>query len=550
MNISKRGGAAIVATVSISALAHAATINWQLGPVFNGPNGHLAIDSNGTLLQAVNTGDGGTLTVDPGGLNISFSATSALLNQGVFSSGSPGSSDANWNTIINRTDWNIDNFTSPSFLTGLEAGRQYQVQLFASDARGCCSTRTQFFSDGMGNDSPTFTQGTFTSIIGTFTADGPTQAIGFSASSTDPILNAFVLRDLTPAPVADQVGNPLVNAPIQDTANGSIFVNSESFAQTGGSIDTWGFYDDNTPGRQITPLLLSKSGAQWEIVGVGTTRTSTGGGAQNHDFGLVSGSDATGPGVFLGWKDGSNGGNNLGVPEWTNGGPGWVEWFGGGQTSFSPGDNKGTALFLNRTYSLTGTTTGGAPGEVVGNPLGNRGTTDGASGSIFVMPDGFTLDDPGAKLSQWAIFTNQTAGRQITPLILAPTGSGFEIVGVGTTRTVTNDGVQLFDFDLIDGSDLAMEGLFFGWKDGGQGVNNQGVPEWTNGGPSSPSSIIWLGSGHTIFGAGDSYGISGIFNRTYSLQAFTRVDVIPEPATFGLVALSGAMILRRRGRTD
>jgi hypothetical protein len=81
----------------------------------------------------------------------------------------------------------------------LTPGREYQIQLFASDARGCCSTRTQFFTDGAGNNSPTFTQGTFTSIVGTFTADASFQNIGISASSNAPILDAFVVRDVTAA---------------------------------------------------------------------------------------------------------------------------------------------------------------------------------------------------------------------------------------------------------------------------------------------------------------------------------------------------------------
>jgi uncharacterized protein (TIGR03382 family) len=340
------------------------------------------------------------------------------------------------------------------------------------------------------------------------------------------------------------VGNPLVNAALHDGAVGSIFVNSESFVHAGGQAGAWGFFDNDFAGRQITPLLLTKAGAQWEILGVGTTRTSDASGAQNFDFGLVAGSDATGPGVFLGWKDGGQGTNNAGVAEYSDGGRGWVEWFGPDHTAFAPGDTLSTNLFLNRTYSLNAASTGGVPGESVGNPLGNRNTVDGASGSIFVLDDPFTIEESTAHVTEWALFTNQTAGTQITPLILAPDGAAWEIVGIGTTRTVTNDGVQVFDFDLIDGSDAATAGLYFGWKDGGLGVDNTGVAEWTNAGPGH---VFWLGGGHTNFAVGDVNGVALALDRTYSFQVFTTAPPpIPEPATMTLLVLAGAALMRRR----
>jgi len=191
------GSVAVGALLLPAGLLSAAPITWSPGPTFNGPNGFQAIQTNGSLLEAANLGSSGPLTVDPGGVNVTFSPANKL-NQGFFGSGSPGSTDANWNTIINQTDWNNTNVTLNGFLSGLTVGRSYQLQLFASDARGCCSGRTQFFHDGLGNNSPTFVQGTFTSTIGTFAADNANQAVGFNASSNNPILNAYVLRDVSP----------------------------------------------------------------------------------------------------------------------------------------------------------------------------------------------------------------------------------------------------------------------------------------------------------------------------------------------------------------
>lgn len=55
----------------------AADISWSTGPTFNGPNGHLGILTNGSLVEAINLAGapGALLTVDPSGLNI----TSVLL---------------------------------------------------------------------------------------------------------------------------------------------------------------------------------------------------------------------------------------------------------------------------------------------------------------------------------------------------------------------------------------------------------------------------------------------------------------------------------------
>lgn len=190
--------AALVLVTASAGQADAAAISWETGPTYNGASGFLAISTKGILVEAVNADDPntvGNLTVDPGGINITFTPDNTKLPNSIFSSGSPGTTDANWNTIVDQTDWSSNNGVVNNFLTGLEVGKVYQLQLFASDARGCCGSRVQFFSDGQGNNSPSFTQNTFTSIIGTFTADATTQDLGlFANPGSDPILEAYVLR--------------------------------------------------------------------------------------------------------------------------------------------------------------------------------------------------------------------------------------------------------------------------------------------------------------------------------------------------------------------
>jgi hypothetical protein len=186
--------AAVVA--GFSGRAEAAVITWQVGPNFSGSTGFQAISTNGSLVEAVNLANpaDGPLTVDPSGLNITFTATDAKLNQGAFGSGSPGSTDAAWNSIINSTDWAGGSPLIPNFFSGLTVGQQYQVQLFASDTRGGGdSAATLSFRDEFNNFSPGVVAGSFTSVLGTFTANATTQTLGVS-SSTNAILNAYVLR--------------------------------------------------------------------------------------------------------------------------------------------------------------------------------------------------------------------------------------------------------------------------------------------------------------------------------------------------------------------
>lgn len=184
--------------------SRAAAIAWSVGPAFGGPTGFQGILTNGSLVAAVNLGESVPLTVDPTGINITFTPIEHIaFPELVYPSGSPGSTDAAWNSIIDSTQWTFGNFTVPGFLTGLSVGRSYQVQFFASDTRTCCSARTSTFSNGFEPPSAPVAQGTFTSVVGTFIADDIAQTIAFATSSHHPILSAYVLRDLTPSGIPE-----------------------------------------------------------------------------------------------------------------------------------------------------------------------------------------------------------------------------------------------------------------------------------------------------------------------------------------------------------
>lgn len=188
-------------TAGAAQVAAAADITWTTGPTFNGPNGHLGILTNGTLVEAINLAGvaGSNLTVDPGGLGIVFQT----VNHGAFgnnfaSAGGAGNSDAAWASILNTFEWQSGaNVSDLDFLTALVAGHAYQVQFFAART-DCCGTRTATFGDGAGHLSAAIRHDSYTSVVGSFVADGAVQAIDFIDSTGNPILNAYVLRDMTP----------------------------------------------------------------------------------------------------------------------------------------------------------------------------------------------------------------------------------------------------------------------------------------------------------------------------------------------------------------
>lgn len=200
--IGRFASAASLAIAGTCAQAAAIT-SWAVGPAFTGAGGFNGILTNGTLVTAVDFGSGAvTRTVDPGGLNITFSVVDPAFFGGyIFATSTPASGDAGWDAVIGDADWNSSgDLTVDAFLTGLTPGAGYQLQLFAADSRSCCSARTSRFGDGNGNFSAFVVQGSGTSIVATFVADATTQALQFDTSSNAPILNAYVLREIAPVP--------------------------------------------------------------------------------------------------------------------------------------------------------------------------------------------------------------------------------------------------------------------------------------------------------------------------------------------------------------
>ncbi len=166
-----------------------------------------SIDTNGTLVTAINATSGGdSPTVNVGGENITFTASGiAPSNTGTgtfFTGGGGTTGNADLNTVLNSHSYSGGTWSIQ--LTGLTTGADYQIQLIgAGDTRGCCSSRNQRGGDA---ESPENVSGDFSrsgvgSVIGSFTASGTTQTINILAginNGVDPGLSAYLLRSVAP----------------------------------------------------------------------------------------------------------------------------------------------------------------------------------------------------------------------------------------------------------------------------------------------------------------------------------------------------------------
>ena len=392
------------------------------------------------------------------------------------------------------------------------------------------------------------------------------------------------------SPPANVVGDPLINRAISaDGSAGQVYLKDATFGESGG-LATWAFFDNENVGRNITPVILAKSGTTYAVTGIGRTRSSGGAGAQLYAFDLLAGSNQVVPGVHtFGYFDGAvdTGGN------WVSNNQGSVDFdydagsgnwlFTGSQSfTFALGQSYDKTGLLNgnplhlwgahdgnaRTYSAQATSHPGFT-EAIHHTGGvkNRSGNDGYTGEVLVLGEtgvgqsaGFSK--PGYVV-EWQIYNDNNSGRQITPLIVHELGGGdYELTGIGATRTSVGSGLHVFDFDPVTGSALVGPGYFFGWHDGGFDLvggttHNAGVPEYNS---STDDTMIRL----RLDGTSNNQNVDLVLNATYMTDfAFSpgngwgrsysigAVAVVPEPGTLvllGLGALALVPWLRRRGR--
>lgn len=151
------------------------------------------------------------------------------------------------------------------------------------------------------------------------------------ATTADAIQRQLIAsaRAFVPAPPRPgMVGNPqgLVSRNSRDSAAGIVWLIAEmdgyeqEFIDGGYRVKTWAMFNDNgvaQAGDVATPLIFRRQGEQYELIGIGKSRSNDGTGRQTFDFELQQGDDAVGAGCFFGWHTGDGAGTvNAGVIEY------------------------------------------------------------------------------------------------------------------------------------------------------------------------------------------------------------------------------------------
>jgi len=284
------------------------------------------------------------------------------------------------------------------------------------------------FRDAPGEDEPLFTllpgQDDLWYRFTTLGDGMPGNAIRVAPGALDGFIAPIAPgTDALTANTAQRVGNTLVQRSTFDGAVGSLFM-GDAFTQSG-RITRWaltsGPFSDSpataADDRFVTPVLFKDAGdGTFQITGIGTARRIASDASQSFEFGLASGSDAVGPGYFLGWKDGTASADNGGAISFDFGGD-VVRWFGAGQGSAQNVEVGRTlapvnaTTFPTRTYSIEALVTTGVGLEFdLGRLLELAGGANGIGSARLV------LDAPAAAdpiLAPFSIQDIQFSGGQL-----------------------------------------------------------------------------------------------------------------------------------------
>lgn len=262
----------LLATTIIAAVAMFVSTNAQAASVSlvnSNLTGISDLNLTGTLLTAGNA-VGGNINV--GGID--FGAAGNVLGSG-FGDSNPANAigDANFDALLDTSSFGNTSFT----FVGLIPGEDYHGQLFFSDNRGCCSTRTVTVNDGGANSVTTAAIGTPQLVDLSFTADATSQSLNISGSAVG-YLAGFQLRaDTDIVPNGTPIGNRIVSMLQASDGAQNVFY-SNQVAMRGGIANSVEVFNQGVGGTfQMFQLRPTATAGEFEVIYDSGVMTTLGG---------------------------------------------------------------------------------------------------------------------------------------------------------------------------------------------------------------------------------------------------------------------------------
>ena len=212
---------AIVGLFAVAATA--ANITWQTPEQITGASD---VSTLGLYFGSWAPQDGSANTMPVNGVTFQgFSDLPSLTPGPNFDNGyngfnSPGTSDANYNALLQYARFSNENTPDSFSWAGLTVGDSYLVQFWVQDGRtGGEGTRTETLTGGAntsaalnyGSDSTAGFPGDF--IIGTFVADSATESLTLAPGGAYGLqINLFQVRDITATPEPSSVALLVIGA--------------------------------------------------------------------------------------------------------------------------------------------------------------------------------------------------------------------------------------------------------------------------------------------------------------------------------------------------
>ncbi|WP_396437898.1 beta strand repeat-containing protein [Limnohabitans sp.] len=157
--------------------------------------------------------------------------------------------------------------------------------------------------------------------------------------------------------------------------------------------------------------------------------------------------------------------------------------------------------------------------------LNTSGGVDGFQ-SVYLIPGNGFASAVGQEVHSWSFASGNFGGsRNITPLLFDKVGSDYVLRAIGSTQQALGSTVyQDLAFNKVAGNTTIANGNYiFGWKDGTQTVDNEGVISILGGTPGSWTSQYSDGQDITAQNIGSAVAFREVFDgRNYQFNVKTR----------------------------